>query len=310
MFFRQPGNLVNTNYNLIKKHVAAILIISALSSQASAAIVTIQETPWGDPVIHLQGQIEEGDFEKIKSTAIDVINGGNPAQFSMNSPGGSLIEALKIGEFIKEINARTNLFGAHSEDLSAEMTRCYSACFLIFVSGSIRNYVNDNTIWDSTGNVELVVKPIIGLHRPYFDENEFSKLAPSEAREQYNQLELLTRQYLQTVAIPQDIIDGMFRISSQNMQLISLDEFDNKIGFYQPYYEEWIISRCGSLTWSEKNDHARVIAENIRTGRKDSVPSGISQGYIDYLNNKDDEINSCKESALYNHQKEILGISN
>lgn len=221
----------------------------------------------------------------------------------LNSAGGNFIEALKIGGFIKEMNARTNLFATNSRIPVAEMTKCYSACFVIFVSGSIRDYTMSNTIWGVTGNIEQRVEPILGLHRPYYDEQSFAALSPSQARSEYDLIERLTRDYLPSVAVPQEIADEMFRVSSQDIRLMGPDEFRTKIGYQQPYYEEWIISRCGTLSIAELNVLAKVNVENILTGRQDSVPQGLSSGYVEYLGSRYNQIQGCKSSTLYDYQK-------
>lgn len=288
--------------------VGVASLSSLLAGSAWAVTAEIRETPWGKPVIHIQGVIEEGDFEKIKAVATTVVSSGNEAQFSLNSAGGNFIEALKIGEFIKEMNARTNLFGTNSRDANAELTQCYSACFVLFVSGSIRDYTMNNTIWDATGNVEQKIEPILGLHRPYYDEQSFSALSPSQAREEYDLIERLTRQYFRTVSVPQEIVDEMFRVSSQEIRLIPPDEFQTRIGYQQPYYEEWIITRCGTLSSEEVGDLAKVNAENILSGRRDSVPQGLSPGYVEYLGSKYNQIQECRGSTIYEYQKELLGL--
>ena len=85
--------------------------------------------------IYINGIIEDGDFEKIKSIYDQGItydpSGGevhaSGPNICLDSPGGSLVEAIKIAALIKNSSSTTILPNA----------RCESACSIIFMAGSI-----------------------------------------------------------------------------------------------------------------------------------------------------------------------------
>ncbi len=89
------------------------------NSAFSADIISV---PQG---IYFEGEIVEGDFNKIVNLSRNLPQ----KNFYLNSGGGQVSEALKIGEFIRNNGFATNL---PPESL------CASACVIIFAGGVIR----------------------------------------------------------------------------------------------------------------------------------------------------------------------------
>jgi hypothetical protein len=286
--------------------LAVGFVFLAHSQFANSADVRRGATPWDDPAIEIVGTIESGDYESIVALAKAFLKDGNEVQLKLNSPGGDFIEALRIGEFVKAMNARTMVVGVSSRSMDAEKTKCFSACFIIFVSGSVRDYRADNVVWDKSGNYELNITPVIGIHRPYFSPEEFAQQSAGEAREKYREIERLTRGYLEEVGISQSIIDEMFAASSQEVRLIGEKEYRERIGYKQAFFEEWLISRCGVLSASELEDWATVAAQRIFRNEPNLVPKKYSAGYVNYLEKRKNEIQSCRDRTVLLHQKTAI----
>ncbi|MCO6414107.1 MAG: hypothetical protein J5I92_15315 [Thiogranum sp.] len=293
-------------------NIVLCLILLILSSGSVAAEIFLGNSPWearvtdeNPAVIHISGTIERGDLNKIKQYAYKLLKNDHEIQFSLDSSGGDFFEAIKIGEFIKELNARTNVFGIYSRDFDDEPTKCYSACFIIFVSGSIRS-LRDNKWYDATGNRLLKEFPSLGIHRPYVKQEEYAELAASDARDVYANIETLTRKYLKTVSIPQSTIDEMFTVTSRQIRFISQSEFRDKIGYTQPFFEEWLYSKCGELDDDEVNDLADYVIESYSTDNEKTISPGFKKGYVNYLHEKLSKTESCKDNAVLDHQKAIL----
>lgn len=96
--------------------LAATLI---LAQNGQAAVLTPGPAPHCDWL--LDGPTERGDLDKIKSR----VKRGQ--RLCLNGPGGAYAEALDIAEFLINASVTTVL------DRNA---RCYSACAIIFMSGS------------------------------------------------------------------------------------------------------------------------------------------------------------------------------
>lgn len=278
----------------------------ALAKHSGAAEVTQQTVFKNTPAIRLTGTIVKGDYERIRGMARNISNGGSQIIVSLNSPGGDFEEALRIAEFLRELNAQTYISGSLARDRSTPFEKCYSACFLIHASGSIRHYGLDNMRFDPSGNRVLSEEPVLGIHRPYLNPEVNRKLSASESRSRYEAIEASARKLLGQVSVPQDIVDTMFRTSSNEISLISSSDFDAKIGQSQPYYQEWLKSKCGKLENKELDDLARVEALRISSGNAAGHPEDLSSGYVQYILKRQGEIDQCASKAVLEHQRTVL----
>lgn len=84
--------------------------------------VTIDE----ENALRLRGAITPGDAERI----IEDLRAARPAIVSLDSPGGSVLDALEIGRVIRDLGAETRLQG---------QAVCLSACPYAFVGGTTRS---------------------------------------------------------------------------------------------------------------------------------------------------------------------------
>jgi hypothetical protein len=83
--------------------------------------------------ILLEGEIVEGDLNRLRARLLKYGNLG----VALNSPGGSLGEALKIGSFIRTSGLATHI---------PKSATCASACVTIFAGGLIRTAHPDSNI--------------------------------------------------------------------------------------------------------------------------------------------------------------------
>jgi len=103
-------------------------------------------TTWEDaPALTLTGQIAPGDAarlaDRLETTPVA------PRTVFLNSPGGSVTDALAIGRSLRALNVTTRMTAS---DI------CLSACPYIFASGVIRTA--DDDAW-------------LGVHQHFFGEN-------------------------------------------------------------------------------------------------------------------------------------------
>ena len=105
----------------------------------------------------MKGQIVPGDYERLLAFAItnkiDLLR----VRYVLNSPGGDVSEALRIGRLLKSVYA--NVF------VGPESGPCASACFIIFVSAVQRDSLDG----------------LVGIHRPYVSPNRLASVSPSAA---------------------------------------------------------------------------------------------------------------------------------
>jgi hypothetical protein len=158
----------------------------------------------------LDGQILKGDYEKV----VTFLRAHLPYldDFFLNSPGGDVEEALKIGRLF-----RKQLIGTSSAE------DCASSCALIWFGGIHR-----------TGRA--------GLHRPYRTDPMFKALSPADASTAYRQVVERITTYLDEMEVPKSIIETMVATSSSDVHWVyaGTDKLDRP-----PSIAEWEDATCG-----------------------------------------------------------------
>lgn len=200
----------------------------------------------------MNGKIVEGDAEKFKDELLKWEN--PPTVFYINSPGGNVLEAFAIGEFV-----RSSQIPVWSGGL------CASACVYIFVAGVER--------WVSLPEGK------IGLHRPYFDKSYFSNLNQIEAESEYNDLLRLSKAYLRRMGVSDEIINRIHKTSSGELDFLSQKEAKDVFGLSLPFYDEWLAAKCGR----DSAEDSRVLRSNavlnaIRMSLALDIPLGDAWG--------------------------------
>lgn len=132
----------------------------------------------GAVFIYAEGEITEGSAEKFADFVKD--EGIGHARVFFNSPGGSLLEGIKLGRFIRALGYDTEV-GTYSPDhiSSADSQAiCASACAYSF-AGGVNRFLDDSSgklglhqFYSSNENVfsDEIVQQISGLLVAYLDE--------------------------------------------------------------------------------------------------------------------------------------------
>jgi hypothetical protein len=274
--------------------LAVVATCTLLSLDSVAA--TIEEIVEHDrSYIEVEGEITKGDFDRIVKLAGSFVDERKPIRLLVNSDGGDAVEAMRIGRFVRDSLAQVAVEGNILKPSSSILRRCYSACFLILVSGAMRDHMGDNrfltedgqTVWEDVDGQSVPKSiPVIGVHRPYFDKEAYGDLSPQEARVAYAHLEESVREYLQEMGVPQSLVDQMFRYASDEIHLVSKADFKKLLGYEEPFMEEWLLSKCGSLDKKEMSDYADVLAGRILSRNEEFVPNHLLQEYVAYLEGK------------------------
>lgn len=341
---------------MIHKFIYTIfgLLIAFYVPSTTAANISESKDIFGAPTIKVEGEIKAGDLGQVVELSRSILlrYPGLTLSLDLNSPGGDVLEAMEIGQFARDVLASVRVLGTiidvdegfldsrlstnpddahvwqyHREKarnaqlLENDINRCYSACVLIFYGGVER------TIRDNADRRSQPIRniPIIGLHRPYFSRQSFSTLSPSEAREDYQQLEESVREYMRSMGAPQTVSDRMFRSASNEVDLVPDDEFREYYQDEEPFLEEWLISRCGST--GEENvlsgielqrfrdlsnlqlqelRRRRDLGDNVDNVLGSFVPSGFTEEEVNRLYSAvrihNTKVNSCINTAVSDHQ--------
>lgn len=152
----------------------------------------------------LEGRIEPGDFSKVLA-AVDSHNKSRSCSLSrikLNSPGGDVDEAMKIGRIIRKRELFTEV------DLGDQ---CLSSCVLILGAGVVRSIMP-----------ESLLKPAarVGIHRPYFVALD-KGLSTSEIRDLRKQMISRMKVYADEMDLSERLIDEMMSIPPEQIKILS-----------------------------------------------------------------------------------------
>lgn len=225
--------------------------------------------------IVIRGEIARGDYEKL----INVVkrHGSIPPNISLDSRGGDVIEAMKIGRFARRALLITGVIGGFGNECQGGCV-CYSACMLIHLACADRG----PNSWKYTS---------YGIHRPYFDKSYFSGLSAKEAELKYGELENLVKKYLEEMNVDRSVVEMMFSIPSDRLQVLEVPQLI-QISGRSPACEEWLLAKCGQITIEEFNDYRNILAaENAHTKHS------YSPGYVKYLKDKRSNVLSCETKS-------------
>lgn len=108
----------------------AVIALFVFPPTASAATFKSVAAKDGGTIIYMSGEIAEGDTETLKAS-IKVANdaGRLVSGVRLNSPGGNLLEGLKLADAVRFAKVATNVAGGAT---------CASACFLIYAAGATK----------------------------------------------------------------------------------------------------------------------------------------------------------------------------
>lgn len=119
----------------MRRGIFALTITSILTvaSVASAATFATAVTKDGKVIVTLTGEITEGDADAFKAVIQTANNGGHlVAIIRLNSPGGGILEGVKLADMIRFGKIATSVI---------DNSKCASACFIAFAAGS-EKYAN------------------------------------------------------------------------------------------------------------------------------------------------------------------------
>ena len=217
--------------------------------------------------IILEGKIEAGDYDKLLKL-IDVNCGyefkGMPAcadGIYLASPGGDVIEAMKIGRLVRKLRLETRVpsdlpprYRQKAEAILKDPKSnfmCASACFFVFVAGINRE-----------GGEGGIYPPILGIHRPYFSDVELKRLSGNQVIASSGQMRTLVRDYLKEMGVLAKYADLMSSTPKEQVRFLNDEDFESDFEGYIPELRDWLEAKCNSLTDIEKS------VEKVIEGKK------------------------------------------
>ncbi|MCG8006635.1 MAG: ATP-dependent Clp protease proteolytic subunit [Candidatus Thiodiazotropha lotti] len=117
------------------------------------------------------------------------------------SPGGLILEAMKIGDMIAEKGMNS---------IVAFRGHCYSSCVFIYAAAKTRGGIGD-----------------VGIHRPFASEISADNLSYSEYLKKYDALTPVLKQYFSKYGVSPSLVDSMNVVSSDDIKILSESELES-----------------------------------------------------------------------------------
>jgi hypothetical protein len=204
-------------------HLLLSVTIFAVVSSAHAVDLTYgsldPNNRQSDNAVILTGEIRKGDYDAIRRFARKDPDRFHSRTVVLASQGGDLIEAIRIGTFLRK--TYMTVF------VNPDIGRCASACFLIYVAAVERSSV----------------VPGLGIHRPYFAPSEFQRKPLPEAEKKNRQLMRAVRNYLDDQEVPHYLIEKMFSLASTEIYWLNWEDL-NRLGTRANWWDQVLVDRC------------------------------------------------------------------
>lgn len=202
---------------------AALTLLSAPSSLVAMDIKVeyLDLRPLRPPTIHvtLSGPIEDADTPRIEAAIAKYADQRiDHALFIFDSPGGSLMEGLRIGRFIQGLPYTTN---AQVGTLEAPNAICASSCAYAFMGADYR-YLSEGAA--------------IGVHKFYSDAD----LTGADALDLSQTLTALIAGYLLEVRVSPTFLNDIVSASSDDMNWVSVERLNEAHVLTQGIYSEMV----------------------------------------------------------------------
>jgi hypothetical protein len=127
----------------------------------------------------------------------------------LNSPGGDVDAAMKIGRIIRSVWGETyTTYPAH----------CYSSCALIFIAGVKRHNYGE-----------------LGLHRPYFAS---APLSIQQIEKQLPVMRSAVKDYVEEMGITASFFERMFNTDPSEIDILRGDDSEKIVPETDPTYDE------------------------------------------------------------------------
>lgn len=225
----------------ISCHLTAYAVVStALGNSVAYSDVTVKNTNWPEgsaagvsvdqlPHVAVEGAIIPGmeiDFKAAIERALEItpmktMGGTRTPIVVLNSPGGDVLTAIRMGEIARATAAHTYVMPGYD---------CSSACVLVFAGGVDRFLAEGGRL---------------GLHRPAFTDFEsFARMEQENATKTYSDLLMVVENYLSTMRISPQFSRLLLETKSSDITYIGQEEaFGFGIMGADSAFQEWDMAR-------------------------------------------------------------------
>lgn len=212
-------------------------VLFCLVNQAAAADVKLSySASYQQNTGLLYGEILPGDTQKVARFFIK-----NPGVkfLVLDSRGGDVIEAIRIGELVWALRISVEV---------ADRGLCASSCFFIWMNGAYRVSMTESYQGGS--------RPV-GLHRPFLSNPKNSE----GSLQLQSKVMIEVRNYLESNLIPRRLIDIMMTRPSNDIYWLTSNDVA-ELGYYPPALEELYIAKCQANIRQLSVQHIQAYSKN------------------------------------------------
>lgn len=199
--------------------VSALLLLASQAVNAGTFFISHDR---GGTQVNFEGPIVAGDTNRllafVRANPGDVMKA---AAIRLNSPGGSVAEAVKLGGQLERSGFMVTVESGQ---------QCASACFLLFVSGQFRSMHSGAQVL---------------LHRPYVASPKKDMQGYEEDRKSQQASIKALRDFLEERAVSSRLVDKMMNYPSATAYRLQMEDLDADVRHLSPTLEELTLGRCG-----------------------------------------------------------------
>ena len=228
------------------KRAATVLgfVAGMLCTTAFADTDLVRSGPYANTdAISITGEITERDAAYFASHSKE-FSYKRPKIF-LNSRGGDVDAAMKIGRIIRSADGETTIDGL-----------CYSSCALIFIAGVIRFNLGE-----------------LGLHRPYLAA---APLGRAEIEKRLPIVRSTVKAYVQEMGITDTFFERMFNTDPSGMEIYRGSDLEKIVPATDPVYDEILTSHAAQqygLTTAEYRKRLSLAGSCLSITRELKVKS-------------------------------------
>jgi hypothetical protein len=203
-----------------------VLLLAGVPA-SSAELFYMDHDPYTDrflgPVgpLVVSGEIVSGDYDRLLARILEDENRFlSQNKIILASDGGDVWEAMKIAKLIKSLC---------TEIIVGPLTgRCVSACFFIFAAA---------------GQREADGEKLIGINRPFIDAQAAAAAPTASAAAAESRALAQVRAFLKDNAVPDYLVDEMFRRASDDAYWLSAEDQKN-LGYRSQSFNQYLRAKC------------------------------------------------------------------
>jgi hypothetical protein len=213
-----------------------VLLLIACAPARGAELFYMDHDPFTNQYVGpsgplvLSGDITPGDYDRLLAKiAEDASRFLEQGKLLLASDGGDVTEAIKIAKLVKSLS---------TEVIVGPLTgRCAGACFLIYAAADRRGTDGQR---------------LIGIYHPQLDDADVALLPPPDAAILEDGILADARAFVQENAVPDYLVDEMFRHSASDVYWLS-ERDERNLGAKSPSFEKFLAAKCA---WSDSLERA------------------------------------------------------